>query len=153
MDFQIIEVEHGSDRYQEEVALRYRVLREPLGLTFTSEQLASEVADTHLAILIGGKMCAVLLLTPRNGGDIQMRQVAVAPELQGTGLGRALVNASEEKAITLGYRRMVLHARKSAVGFYERLGYATHGDEFEEVGIPHLDMDRKLTLDSGNMVS
>ena len=153
MDLQIIEVAHGSARYQEEVALRYRVLREPLGLNFTDAQLAAEGSDIHLAVLAAGKLCAVLLLTAREEGDIQMRQVAVAPELQGTGLGRALVEASEVKARELGFKRMVLHARKSAIGFYERLGYTAHGEEFEEVGIPHRHMDRDLTPASGDMVS
>jgi predicted GNAT family N-acyltransferase len=39
---------------------------------------------------------------------------------------------------------MVMHARKSALGFYEKLGYTPEGDEFEEVTIPHYLMRKKL---------
>jgi predicted GNAT family N-acyltransferase len=37
-----------------------------------------------------------------------------------------------------------MHARKSAVGFYEKLGYKIVGDEFEEVTIPHFEMQKTL---------
>jgi predicted GNAT family N-acyltransferase len=37
-----------------------------------------------------------------------------------------------------------MHARKSAVGFYEKLGYEIEGDEFEEVTIPHYEMQKTL---------
>ncbi|RPJ34343.1 MAG: GNAT family N-acetyltransferase [Verrucomicrobiaceae bacterium] len=35
-----------------------------------------------------------------------------------------------------GFREFELHARRSAEGFYQRLGYTTVGDEFLEVTIP-----------------
>jgi predicted GNAT family N-acyltransferase len=39
---------------------------------------------------------------------------------------------------------MVMNARKTAVGFYEKLGYNAKGDEFEEVTIPHFLMEKTL---------
>ena len=39
---------------------------------------------------------------------------------------------------------MVLHARETAVGFYEKLGYKTSGDKFIEVTIPHFPMQKEL---------
>ena len=42
------------------------------------------------------------------------------------------------------YRRLVLHARATAVGFYERLGYRIEGPEFCEVTIPHYPMGKSL---------
>ena len=39
---------------------------------------------------------------------------------------------------------MTMHARETAVPFYERLGYATVGARFEEVTIPHFKMEKRL---------
>ena len=39
---------------------------------------------------------------------------------------------------------MVLHARQTAVPFYERLGYETYGEPFVEVTIPHIAMRMAL---------
>jgi predicted GNAT family N-acyltransferase len=37
-----------------------------------------------------------------------------------------------------------MHARKSAVGFYEKLGYHIASEEFMEVNIPHYMMEKML---------
>ena len=71
-----------------------------------------------------------------------MRQLAVAAELQGQGIGTALVEFAEALAREIGYRRMILHARETAVPFYEKQGYSIIGEGFEEVTIPHWAMEK-----------
>jgi hypothetical protein len=44
-------VEHGSKEYVEAVKLRYQVLREPLGLCYTEEQLSCEADQLHFVAL------------------------------------------------------------------------------------------------------
>jgi predicted GNAT family N-acyltransferase len=39
---------------------------------------------------------------------------------------------------------VTLHAQRSAEAFYLRLGYAPHGEPFEEAGIAHIEMRRPL---------
>jgi predicted GNAT family N-acyltransferase len=135
----------ASPEYALTVALRHEVLRVPLGLAFTVEQLASESGSHHLAALDEeGHILGCLMLTPHVDGEVQMRQVAVKPEMQGTGLGRALVEEAERKARELGFTRMMLHARDVAIGFYARQGYAREGDLFTEVGITHQQMAKRL---------
>ena len=75
---------------------------------------------------------------------IQMRQVAVDENVKGRGIGRMMVTYSEELARRLGFQEMVLHARETAVPFYELLGYSRVGDRFTEITIPHWVMVRKL---------
>ncbi len=138
-------VEAGSQEYALAVALRHEVLRIPLGLAFTVDQLASESGSHHLAACDeAGHILGCLMLTPHDGGEIQMRQVAVKPEMQGTGLGRVLVEEGERKARELGFTRVMLHARDVAIGFYARLGYAREGDLFTEVGIVHQQMAKNV---------
>lgn len=140
----IREVPHGSAAYAATVRLRDAVLRAPLGLQFSAEELAAEAASHHVAGYRGDALVGCLVLRPRDDGDVQMRQVAVAAELQGQGIGTALVRHAEALARRLGYRRMVLHARQSAVAFYERLGYARVGAQFAEVTIPHWALEKPL---------
>ena len=70
--------------------------------------------------------------------------MAVSPVLQGKGIGRVLMVFAENIARDRGYRRLTMHARKTAIGFYEKLGYKTQGEEFQEVTIPHFEMDKEL---------
>lgn len=137
-------IPHLSPAYALCVALRNEVLRKPLGLCFTEAQLADEAQSLHLAAFEGEALLGTLLLTPRAPGTVQMRQVAVDQRFQRQGVGRRLVAESEAEARRQGFQRMVLHARDTAVPFYERLGYHPVGEPFVEVGIPHLEMAKAL---------
>ncbi|MFZ1936837.1 MAG: GNAT family N-acetyltransferase [Thermoguttaceae bacterium] len=138
------EVAHGSAEYWATVDLRDSVLRKPLGLRFSTEELQAEEHSHHLACYDGDRLVACLVLLAADESDVRMRQLAVVPELQRRGIGRALVNFSEAWASSGGYRRMILHARETAVAFYERAGYSRRGDRFEEVTIPHWAMEKRL---------
>ena len=43
-----------------------------------------------------------------------------------------------------GYKKITMHARKNALGFYEKMGYKTIGKEFHEITIPHYVMEKEL---------
>ncbi|HOY04375.1 MAG TPA: GNAT family N-acetyltransferase [Saprospiraceae bacterium] len=145
MDIQIYQIGFGTPEYDEAVGLRYEVLRKPLGLDYSPEQLASEYDQVHLAAYgNSGALLAYLNLTPAGTETVKMRQVAVATALQGKGIGTLLVAESERLAQRLQFEGMTLHARETAVPFYERLGYVREGERFEEVGIPHFKMKKAL---------
>lgn len=134
---------HGSSEYLAALELRCRVLRGPLGLTYSEDDLAREAADIHLGAFEGESVLGTLILTPA-GHAAKMRQVAVAQERQGQGVGRRLVEVSEAVAREGGFSEMVLHARETAVPFYERLGYEVYGEPFVEVTLPHRAMRKTL---------
>jgi predicted GNAT family N-acyltransferase len=140
----IREVEHGSPEYWATVELRDPVLRRPLGLQFSIEELNAEKDSRHIVCYRGDRLVGCLVLRPIAGGDIQMRQVAVVPDVQGQGIGRAMVECSEALARRIGFTRMILHARETVAAFYERLGYTKVGERFVEVTIPHWAMVKSL---------
>jgi N-acetylglutamate synthase-like GNAT family acetyltransferase len=141
----IIEVEFATPEYDETVKLRYNILREPLGLDFTEEQLAAEYSDFHLAAYDDAWILrGCLVLTPKDEKVLKMRQVAVDNIVQSKGIGSLLVKASEVYARAKGYDKMELNARDTAVVFYQKLGYNTEGGMFEEVSIPHFKMVKVL---------
>jgi N-acetylglutamate synthase-like GNAT family acetyltransferase len=141
----IIEVEFATPEYDQTVHLRYKILREPLDLDFTEEQLAEEYADFHLAAYDDAwALKGCLVLTPKDEKVLKMRQVAVENAMQSKGIGSLLVKASEVYAKAKGFFKMELNARETAVVFYQKLGYNTEGVMFEEVSIPHFKMTKAL---------
>ena len=141
----VIPVPFATPAFDELLALRYLILRKPLDMDYTAEQIAAEWDSTHLACYSPGwRLLGCLTLLPANDQELKMRQVAVAPEAQGKGVGRFIVAASEEWARGRHYAKMVLHARETAVPFYQKLDYRTVGKRFEEVGIPHYKMEKDL---------
>jgi predicted GNAT family N-acyltransferase len=138
------QVEYGSGEYDQVVALRDEVLRKPLGLTFTKEELDAESQEIILAEFGPDGALATLQFQVVSPTEWKMRQVAVAAGLQGKGHGSRLVEFSESWARSQGVKSIVLHARETAVPFYKRLGYEVVGSMFTEVNIPHFKMRKAL---------
>ncbi len=138
-------IEFATPEYDEMVGLRTTVLREPLGLAFSLDFLSGEFADTHLAAYSdAGELLGVLMLTHQDEESVKMRQVAVLPTHQNKGVGKALVAYSEQEARAKNYKIMRLHARETALSFYEKLDYETLGEPFLEVGLTHFAMQKNL---------
>jgi N-acetylglutamate synthase-like GNAT family acetyltransferase len=138
------EVQHGSAEYRETAALRDRLLRKPLGLQLTPTELEAEIDSYHLACYQDDTLVACVVLKPARGDKIRMRQLSVTEQCQRQGIGTALVARAECFARELGFQEMVMHARETAVPFYERLGYEKEGERFVEVTIPHFFMRKRL---------
>jgi predicted GNAT family N-acyltransferase len=138
-------VGHRSSEYYQALSLRHVILREPLGLVYSDEDIAAEAESLHVIGERFGQIIATLqLVVLADGGVMKMRQVAVAAAMQGKGIGAALVCYSEERAGENGCRRMELHAREVVVDFYKSQGYRVEGEQFMEVGIMHWKMVREL---------
>ena len=121
----------------EAVRLREDILRKPIGLTITEEELTHDADCFHLGGFDDTQLKSVLLLQPLDERNVKMRQVAVLAALQRTGVGSQLIAFAEDFARQYGYRTMMAHARGTALGFYLRLGYTASGEEFMETTIPH----------------
>ncbi len=141
----ILEIDFATPEYDQTVQLRDKILRKPLGLVFSAEQLAEEFSDFHLAAFTNDWVLrGCLVLTPKGDKTLKMRQVAVDEAVQKLGIGRQLVAASEALARRNGFDVMELNARDTAVPFYKKLDYTIGGEQFEEVGIVHFKMIKNL---------
>ena len=137
-------IRHRSPEYFAALKLRDALLRAPLGLQYSEEDIAAEADSLHIIAERFGEIIATLQLVPLDDGHtMKMRQVVVAENLQGSGVGRALVAFSEKCAEENGRCQIVLHARENVLGFYKSLGYEIEGEGFEEVGLPHRRMLRR----------
>lgn len=141
----ILEIAFATPEYDQTVQLRDKILRKPLGLTFSEEQLAEEFSDFHLAAFTNDWILrGCLVLTPKGDKTLKMRQVAVDEAVQKMGIGHQLVAASEALARRNGFDVMELNARDTAVPFYKKLAYTIVGEQFEEVGIAHFKMTKNM---------
>ena len=137
-------IDHGSKEYQQMITLRYNILRKPLGLNFTPEELEREKEVVLMGAFEEDQMLGCCMLVRQDIKRVRLRQMAVLNNLQGKGIGRALTTFAENVSRDLGYRKIMMHARKTAIGFYEKLGYKVTSTEFSELGIPHVEMEKDL---------
>ncbi len=88
---------------------------------------------------LGMPLATGRLLAP-GAGQGRIGRMAVHRVLRGSGMGRDVLHALLQAARQRGDHEVMLHAQRSAEGFYERLGFQVRGEPFEEAGIPHVEM-------------
>ena len=137
-------IDHGTAEYQRMIKLRDEILRKPLGLTFTPDELEKEKYNLHIAAYEDDQMLGCCMLVEEEPQTVRLRQMAVMNDLQGKGIGRALMQFAENLARDRGYKKITMHARKNALGFYEKMGYKKIGKEFHEITIAHYVMEKEL---------
>ncbi|TAL41929.1 MAG: GNAT family N-acetyltransferase [Chitinophagaceae bacterium] len=137
-------IDHGTPEYRQMIKLRDDILRRPLGLGFSEEELETEKDNLLIGAFEDEDILGCAMLVEENPTTIRLRQMAVLNDLQGKGIGRALMQFAENLARDHGYKILSMHARINAIGFYEKMGYKVTSDAFIEVTMPHYVMEKEL---------
>lgn len=125
--------------------LRERILRRPIGLTVTPEEIGRDQGDFLLGCFEGDTLAGCLILQKDTDGWVKMRQVAVDENRQGQGIGARMLAAAQEIVHGWGCAQMYCHARETARAFYLQNGWVVTGGTFDENGIPHCRMEYKIS--------
>lgn len=108
------------------------------------ESMEWESLDAECAWCIAetaGAVIGIVRLTPEG----RLGRMAVLPGWRRAGVGSALLLAILKVAQARGLRRVHLHAQVSAIAFYQRFGFVSEGEVFQEAGIAH----RAMSIDIG----
>ena len=137
----ILRIDTDHVFYQQERALRNRILLRPIGIPDFGWEHHDHRSWHFVAIeddmVIG---CVVLVPSRNHGHEAQLIQMAIEKEYQGIGLGGEMIKYLISFARSQGIRRIEIHAREDVTGFYEKSGFEIYGELFEEVGIRHRHM-------------
>ncbi|WP_341911382.1 YbgC/FadM family acyl-CoA thioesterase [Polaromonas sp. YR568] len=126
-------------------AIRSEVFIEEQGIPMEMEWDEADHSAVHAVAYNGlGQPVATGRLLQHAPGTGKIGRMAVSRVLRGTRLGRDLLHALMAQARQRGDTEVVLHAQRSAEGFYSRLGFTLRGEPFDEVDIPHIEMFRQL---------
>lgn len=124
--------------------LRFEIFVDEQGVPAEIERDAYDEIATHLLALQDGEPVGTARILP-NGDIGKIGRVCVVERARGQGLGAALINAALEEMRADGrFTKAVLGSQSYAIPFYEKLGFAAYGAEFDDAGIPHRMMERKL---------
>ena len=137
-------IEHGSKEYKQMIDLRYAILRQPLGLNFSEDELLKEKDNILIAAFDEEKILGCCMLVKQDRNTLQLRQMAVNNNLQGKGIGASIMSFAESISKDKGYNKIVMNARNNAIGFYEKFGYKVKSGEFIQYNTPHHVMEKIL---------
>lgn len=143
MKFKFIQV-HDPE-YHKELMLRWEVLQKPLGLPPGSEQFPKESESLHLLAMDGKKVVGCILFHPESEKTGRVSQLAVSDEYQGKRFGRQIIHVLEKMLSKKGIEEIYLHVLEEATSFYRQLGYEEHGSPYENMGVYHREMKKRLS--------
>ncbi|HZZ84199.1 MAG TPA: GNAT family N-acetyltransferase [Anaeromyxobacteraceae bacterium] len=103
-----------------------------------------ETADHVLALDEAGACVGTGRLVTQSPGVGRVGRMAVEARCRGGGIGAKVLAELERLARARGLAEIVLHAQVHAQPFYDRAGYLPEGDRFEEAGIAHVSMRKRL---------
>lgn len=142
-------ISFGTEEYAQECKLRHEVLRKPLGLNLYDENLDVEREQMHFGLFDeAGTLHACVIAVGISNTDAKIRQMVVRPERQRLGYGKKILQELQAYLALNGYTKLSLHARVSATNFYEQQGFKLTLEEFIEVGIPHVAMQKSTPPES-----
>ncbi|MBI3884101.1 MAG: GNAT family N-acetyltransferase [Sphingobacteriales bacterium] len=132
------QIDYGTNEYDQMIALRHEILRKPLGITFSKEELDKDKYDILIACMDDEEVLGCCILTHVDNNCIRLRQMAVQKKLQGKGIGESIMTFAENLARDKGYKTLMMHARDTAIGFYEKFGYAIKGEKFTALALNNM---------------
>jgi ribosomal protein S18 acetylase RimI-like enzyme len=122
-----MEIEIRSPKTQNEwdsyYDLRYRILRQPWNQPRGSERNEGDDSAIHAAFFENTTIIGVARLDLMENDFGQIRFMAVDITNQGKGIGEKLMLHLEGIAFQNCRKKIILHAREIAIGFYQKLGY------------------------------
>lgn len=144
---QMVEVRLGSwaELGPQARALRTEVFVDEQKIPATLEWDAADEDAVHAVVFNRlGMALATGRLLSHAPGVARIGRMASVQALRGGGVGRSVLDALMNAAAQRSDDTVLLHAQVSAVGFYRRAGFVEHGPEFDDAGIAHVEMTRRL---------
>ena len=123
--------------------VRWKVFVEEQQLPEDQELDELDPISEHFVLLINERPAATARLSPQG----QVGRLAVLQKLRGKKLGTRLLSRVLEHARRQGLKKVQLNAQVESINFYAQLGFKACGEEYMEVGIPHLPMQLSLVTD------
>ena len=143
-----------DELYQQALTMRLAVLRAPLGMPLRQHDTATDAAKWHFGLVDAGnatktnssdhRLLATASIIHDRLPTVRLRQMAVAPQHQGLGLGAQSISVIENWLGQRNIAAITLLAREEAIGFYKKLGYVIDGPQQLSIGIPHYPMQKSL---------
>jgi len=74
----------------------------------------------------------------------KIERLAVLSKVRGHGIGKKIMEKALDVVAEKNIQQVVIHAQEYIKGLHQQLGFEQEGERFDEAGIPHVKMRKKL---------
>ena len=139
-----IKLVETEEEFAGAIGVRFRVFVSEQSIPPEEELDRYDATSTHAIALIQDQVVGTGRLFRQDSNTGLIGRMAVDQEWRRRGVGGRILVYLEEVARLRGMTLSVLHAQEYVKGFYASHGYQQHGDAFQEVDIPHVEMWKDL---------
>ena len=125
-------------------ALRWRVFVEEQGVPPELESDELDATAYQAIAALDGAVVGTGRVALLPGGEARVGRMAVRADVRRHGIGGQVLQFLEEAAAAEGSQEVTLHAQRYVAVFYLSHGYEEEDDPFEEAGIEHIMMRKRL---------
>jgi len=140
----IVKPVETSQELKDAQEVRRQVFIEEQGINREADIDGLDQSSDHIIVYDNNNPVGTARVRYKNRIQAKLERIAVLKSYRGRGIGKRIIEASLGLAKTKGALEAILDAQQSASGFYEKLGFRQVGEPFEEVGIPHILMTKRL---------
>ena len=137
-------VEYATEEYKEALQLKDDVMRKPLGLCLSEDDVKFDNKRIHIGGYIENELvcgCSFGIIHKKMG---HIFSVYVKQSCQNQGIGQQLMAFAEDYAKQSGVARLYVEGRKTAKNFYLKCGFRPCGSEYVDMNIIHQDMKKDI---------
>ncbi|GJM17681.1 MAG: GNAT family acetyltransferase [Thermodesulfobacteriota bacterium] len=138
-EFEVLQVS-WFDMESQLRAIRTQVFIEEQNVPVELEWDEADIDCIHLLVKKGSNYIA----TSRFLNTGQIGRMAVLKPYRHRGIGNAMLKKILIIAHSMDMNTVFLNAQLDAVDFYKKNGFIKQGDIFDDAGIPHLRMEKKI---------
>ena len=137
-------IDHGSREYQQMVQLRNDILRKPLRLTFTPEELEKEKDEILIGAFEEEKMLGCCMLIMVDPATVRLRQMAVLNNLQGKGHRKSINAVCRKHRPRPRFQKNHHACPQVSCGFLRKIRIPGLWRGIRRSTLPHYEMQKKL---------
>jgi len=102
-----------------------------------------ETAD-HLLAYLDNQPVGTARIRYLDHKTAKIERLAVLATARGQGIGKKLMEKALDVAAQKDIKEVVIYSQEYVKSLYQRLGFDKEGQRFEEAGIPHVKMRKRL---------
>ncbi|GEM_PF-859687 len=141
----ISEITQQSVDFKTAQHIREQALESAYNITIAETDLADDSTTIQFVIKDAENIIGSMGLKPaKSDGVWHINHIAVDPAYQGQNINGFLIRYCEGYARTKNGLKISHIARMSAIGFYEKIGFSTIGEEFYKYGASHVQIEKLL---------
>lgn len=140
-----LDVVDYSAKISEIQAVRIQVFQVEQGVDAALEFDGLDESATHFLAYLDNQpvgTARIRYLTPQTA---KIERLAVLSQARGKGIGKKLMELALGAAEHNGIEQVVINAQVYVKELYQKLGFEPVGEQFEEAGIPHVKMIKRLS--------